>query len=53
MKPGTHTEGVGLRTAKRVQRNQGITRPANRREQGIPKIDDEIVKKGHFWMDTI
>jgi len=22
------------------------------REQGIPLIDAEIVKKGHFWMDT-
>ena len=34
------------------QGNQGITRPAHMREQGIPLIDAEIVEKGHFWMDT-
>ena len=34
------------------QGNQGITRPAPRREQVIPKIDAEIAEKGHFWMET-
>jgi len=32
--------------------NQGITRPAPRREQVIPQIDAEIAEKGHFWMET-
>jgi hypothetical protein len=46
------------------QGNQGITRPALRREQVIPRIDPreicaafhragaEIAEKGHFWMGT-
>jgi len=33
--------------------DQGIMRPALRREQIIPQIDAEIAKKGHFWMETI
>jgi hypothetical protein len=44
--------------------NQGITRPAPRREQVVPQIDPgeicaafhgagaEIEEKGHFWMET-
>ena len=48
----------------RPESNQGITRPAQRREQVIPKIDPreigsafhgagaEIAEKGHFWMET-
>ena len=32
--------------------NQGITRPALRREQVIPQIDAEIAEKGNFWMET-
>jgi hypothetical protein len=46
------------------QGNQGIPRPALRREQVIPQIDPgeigaafyrpgaEIAEKGHFWMET-
>jgi hypothetical protein len=34
------------------QGNQGITRPAFRREQVIPQIDAEIAEKGNFWMET-
>jgi len=34
------------------QGNQGIARPAPRREQVIPKIDAEIAEKCHFWMET-
>jgi hypothetical protein len=46
------------------QVNQGIPRPALRREQVIPQIDPretgfafhgagaEIAEKGHFWMET-
>ena len=34
------------------QGNQGITRPALRREQVIPQIDAEIAEKGHFRMET-
>jgi hypothetical protein len=34
------------------QDNQGITRPAPRREQMIPQIGAEIAEKGHFWMET-
>jgi len=46
------------------QGNQGITRPALRREQVISRIDPreicaafhragaEIAEKGHFWMET-
>jgi hypothetical protein len=46
------------------QGNQGITRPALRREQVIPQIDPreigfafhgagaEIAERGHFWMET-
>ena len=32
--------------------NQGIPRPALRREQVIPQIAAEIAEKGHFWMET-
>ena len=32
----------------RPKSNQGITRPALRREQVIPQIDTEIAEKGHF-----
>jgi len=46
------------------QDNQGIARPALRREQVIPQIDPreiccafhgagaEIAEKGYFWMET-
>ena len=35
------------------QENQGIMRPALKREQIIPQIDAEITEKGNFWMETI
>ena len=34
------------------QGNQGIPRPALRREQVIPQIDAEIAENDHFWMET-
>ena len=48
----------------RPESNQGIARPAPRREQVIPQIDPreigaafhgagaEIAEKGNFWMET-
>jgi len=36
----------------RPESNQGIMRPAPRREQIIPQIDAEIAEKGYFWMET-
>ena len=52
--PGTRCEAVGLRhreaSAKKSRDYaEGVLLYA---VQGIPQIDEEIVKKGHFWMDT-
>ena len=60
----TYVSNAEMSNFSQGQGNQGIMRPAPRREQVIPQIDPreigsafhgagaEIAEKGHFWMET-